>query len=221
MKPPVIPLLGDLHLETVRQVKVDQNQALVYHRVPGLAGDVIQHLDRDSTQITLQGVLSGEKARENLQKLRDKFHSAEPMPFIADIMTASEVKEVVIADLQVQELAGQPNKFNYRLKLEEYIAPPEKEEETEPVDDDAEKEAEEETGETEEQIEANQGVLEVAVEPGDPGENLDNIKLLVQGQKEDGQEFSVVLDKKDETDGVFRKTDMPAGQYTVTLLLAD
>jgi hypothetical protein len=213
-------MLGDLELSLVQRIETEEEQVLVDHAVPGMEGNFTQRLNRASTRVTLHGVLTGDEAKANLEKLRAKFHAAEPLPFVADIMTATQVQQVLIADLRVQEVAGKPDRFEYRLRLDEYIPPPpDPAAGTQQIEDDTAADAAESQEAVENQVEARQGTIEVTVELSDPNADLSQVKVQVQGQTEDGQDYTVVLDE--QTNGVFRKTNVPAGQYTVTLLIAD
>ena len=46
------------------------------------------------------------------------------MPFTADITTSTDIKQVVIDDLRVTEVAGRPQQYRYVLRLIEFIPPP-------------------------------------------------------------------------------------------------
>jgi len=220
MPPPVKPMLGDLELSLVQRIETEEEQVLVDHAVPGLAGSFTQRLNRNATRVTLHGVLTGDGAREGLEKLREKFHASEPLPFAADIMTATEVQQVLIADLEVQELAGKPERFEYRLNLDEYIPPPPDETAAmQLVNEDAATDATAIQETVEDQAATRLGTIEVTVEPSEPGADLSQVRIQITGQTDDGQDYAVVLDQ--QTNGVFRKTDVPAGQYTVTLLMGD
>lgn len=220
MPPPIKPMLGDLELSLVQRIETEEDQALVDHAVPGLEGSFTQRLSRDSTRVTLGGMLTGDGSKDGLEKLRAKFHAAEPLPFAADIMTATVVQQVLIANLEVQELAGKPERFKYRLALHEYISPPPDEAAaTQVVDQDAAADATQSQQAAENQVETKTGTIEVTVELSEPGADFSQVRIQIAGQTADGQDYAVVLDQ--QTDGVFRKTDVPAGQYTVTLLMAD
>src|SRR5262245_29019574 len=119
--PPVRPMLDDLELQQVQQIDVDEDQVLAQHGVPALEGDFLQRLDRRATRVTLSGILTGPEVREGLEKLREKFRAAKPVPFAADIATATSLDQVLIEELGVSELAGKPERFAYALTLREFI----------------------------------------------------------------------------------------------------
>ena len=220
------PMLGGVELQQVQQLQVDADQVLVQHSVPALEGDLFQGLERRATQITLTGVLTGPQAGEGLKTLRDKFHAAEPIPFVADLTTATRVDQVLIEELTVREQAGTPEQFEIAVSLHEYkeLSQPHQPDTATPlqdaqaaarVDEHARQDARAAMAAAEDQIEAGQGTLEVVVEPSGSATGLEQVQIQVQGQTDDGQAYAVVLDE--QTNGMFRKTDMPAGRYTITL----
>ncbi len=120
----VTPMLGDLELASLQRITTGERRALVEHRVPGMAGSAFQDLGRSAARIELGGLLAGEEALADLETLRGSFEAAEPLPFTADITTATEIVDVLIEDLQVVEVAGRPQTFAYRLALRERPPPP-------------------------------------------------------------------------------------------------
>jgi len=66
-------------------------------------------------------VAAGPEALTFTQKLDNKFRSAKPVPFTADIVTDAEIDLMLIDDLKLQELAGKPERFAYVLTLREFI----------------------------------------------------------------------------------------------------
>lgn len=122
--PPTGVMLDDIALPLVQDVRTREGQALVSLAVPGLEGAAYQHLGRRPAQITVLGVLADDESLTRLEELRRRFHDHAPLPFSADITTATDVQQVVIADLYVSELAGRPQQFRYVLRLLEYVPPP-------------------------------------------------------------------------------------------------
>lgn len=120
----ITPMLGDVELPTIQHVTTLERRVLVEHHVPGMAGSAIQDLGRSATRIRLHGILFGADSRTGLEALRAKFHAGEPIPFTADIATATEIVDVLIDDLRVVEHAGRPNTFAYAIVLRESPPPP-------------------------------------------------------------------------------------------------
>lgn len=117
------PVLDDLELELVQKIDSEQDEELVRSAVPGLDGDFLASVGRRATRFTLTGVVIGEEAGDSLKKLREKFASADPVSFVSDIATATQVDKVVIEEMGVRELAGRPERFEYSFTLREFKAP--------------------------------------------------------------------------------------------------
>jgi hypothetical protein len=129
------PMLDDLELPQVQEVRTHDLRALAEHKPPGMSGSLLQNLGRRPTVLLLWGVASGPDARDFIGKLEDKFRAAQPVPFTADIVNEAGIDKVRIADLKLDELAGKPDRFTYILTLREHQEPVEPED-TSFVDDD-------------------------------------------------------------------------------------
>ena len=121
------PLLDDLELPLAQKLDSEHDQVLARTDVPGLEGDFFASEGRRATRFTLTGVVTGAESGEGLEKLRDKFSSATPVPFVSDISTATRVDKVLVEELGVREIAGRPERFEYSITLREFLAPPEPE----------------------------------------------------------------------------------------------
>jgi hypothetical protein len=118
-------MLDTLELPLVQVLRAEEDQVWVEHGVPGLEGSYLQHLNRGPTRVCIEGAASGAGAIASLEAIRKLYKVAEPVPFVADIMTATDVKEMLIVDVQVRELAGRPSDFQYAITLEEHVPTPE------------------------------------------------------------------------------------------------
>jgi hypothetical protein len=121
------PMLDNLELPQVQEIRTHDLRALAEHKPPGMAGSLLQNLGRRPTTLLLWGVASGPEARGFLTKLEDKFRAALPVPFTADIVNEAGIEKVRIANLQLDELAGKPERFAYVLTLREHLEPAEAE----------------------------------------------------------------------------------------------
>ncbi len=128
------PMLDDLELPQVQEIRTHDLRALAEHKPPGMSGSLLQNLGRRPTTLLLWGVASGPEARGFVAKLEDKFRAAQPVPFTADIVKEAGIEKVRIANLQLDELAGKPERFAYVLTLREHLEPAEAED-TSFVDD--------------------------------------------------------------------------------------
>lgn len=209
------PMLDDLELEQVQDVASTDQEALARHRIPALEGDFLQDLGRRATRIKLTGVLTGPDAADRLKKLREKFHSAEPAAFVADIATATTVDKVLIEEMLVRDVAGKPERFEYAFSLREYVAPPPDEQaEASKIDKTAKDDGSQETQRKTEQVASSTGGLRVTVELEDGSQDFTGIFVQVEGTSDAGDKLSFTIDE--QTGGVFSKDDVPAGQYTIT-----
>lgn len=129
------PMLDDLELPQVQEVRTLDLRALAEHKPPGMSGSLLQNLGRRPTVLLVWGVASGPTAHDFIASLEEKFRAAEPLPFTADIVNEAGIDRVRIADLRLDELAGKPDRFTYILTLREHQEPVEAED-TSFVDDD-------------------------------------------------------------------------------------
>jgi DNA circularisation protein N-terminus len=217
---PAKPMLDGVELEYVQQVEAEDQEVLAQHGVPALEGDFLQDLGRSVTRVSLACVIAGPTAGDQLKTLREKFRGAVPVPFVADITTATKVDKVLIEEFGVRELAGKPDRFEYELTLREFIPPPPPQEEAPApvvdVDEETQADAEEINAEQIEQIANDTGTLEVRVETADGGE-LTGVRIVVEGETSEGEPVSTFSDQ--QTDGVYRFTGLQAGTYNVRLEL--
>lgn len=120
----VISMLAEIELKTIQEISTTEDRAFAEHKIPGMDGSVFQNLGRKPTKVALSGILYGEKAKEDLEKLRAKFKAGEPVSFVADITIAIDISQVLIEDLKVNEVAGKPDHFKYSVVLQECPPPP-------------------------------------------------------------------------------------------------
>jgi hypothetical protein len=124
MADPITPTLADLQLTGAQVIRTEQQRAIAEHKIPGMAGSVLQDMGRPSAVIQVDGYLFGDSAADNLESLRKTFKDAKPVPFTADIMTATDIVDVMIADVDVVAVAGRPNLFQFSIVLKESPPPP-------------------------------------------------------------------------------------------------
>jgi outer membrane protein OmpA-like peptidoglycan-associated protein len=196
------PLLGDVELQQVQELEIDEDQVLVQHGVPALEGDFLQGLGRRGTQITVVGTLTGAQVGDGLKALRDKFYAAEPVPFVADITTATRVDQVLIQEMGVRELAGRPQRFEYTFTLREYTSATRSASETPPPPPP--------------EIEPETATLIVRViVGGEPGFDHSQTTLTVEGTTEDGAPLDT-LPLTNRQGNVWTEEGFEPGTYTVT-----
>ncbi|HEX7333729.1 MAG TPA: hypothetical protein VF290_19665 [Pyrinomonadaceae bacterium] len=91
-----------------------------------MSGDLHQDLGRGALTIQISGSLLGDEARDKfLKDVREKFLAGDPVDFVADITKESELEQVLIVSLSLDEQADNANAFRYQIALREYTEPPE------------------------------------------------------------------------------------------------
>lgn len=122
----VRPMIGRWEVPRVEGIASREARRLAVLPVPGLSGDLHQDLGRGALEIELVGSLSGDQARDDfLKELRAAFLAGDPVDFVADIVNESELEQVLISALELEESAERPDEFSYRIALREYTEPPE------------------------------------------------------------------------------------------------
>ncbi|MGE4560917.1 MAG: hypothetical protein AB7E77_12010 [Desulfobulbus sp.] len=120
------PMLDSFELPCIESIRCLERRRLANHAVPGLSGDLYQDLGAESLRVEIVGSLQGDDKRDQfLETIREKFNSGEPLPFVADILTATELEEVVIEQLEIGEHNQWDRPMAYRLVLGRYVEPPE------------------------------------------------------------------------------------------------
>jgi prophage DNA circulation protein len=117
------PMLDDLALPQVQEIGTYDVRTLAEHKPPGADGSHLQNLGRRPTRIALWGVATGPDTATVVEDLEAQFRSGSPMAFTADITADSAIEKVVIDDLQLQDVAGVPERTAYVVTLRQFIEP--------------------------------------------------------------------------------------------------
>jgi hypothetical protein len=121
----VKPMLGDWEIPRIAAIRTIENRSVIEMRVPGMVGSLYQDLNSVPTRIEISGSLFGDDARDEfLQKVREKFKAGEPVTFVADIITATDVQYVVVEKLEFTERGTAPDETSYAIVLKESPLPP-------------------------------------------------------------------------------------------------
>jgi hypothetical protein len=121
----ITPMLGDWEVPRIESIRTLESRRIATLGVPGLLGDLQQDLGTDSLVVELCGSLHGDQARDDaLTALREKFRAGEPVDFVADIVTATELEQVLILSLDTIEGNDAAEGTRYRIVLREYVEPP-------------------------------------------------------------------------------------------------
>jgi len=120
------PSIGGWEPPMIERIAAVEARRLAVLPVPGLSGDLHQDLGRGALAVEITGSMSGDEARDAfLKEVRARFLAGDPVDFVADIVAESELEQVLIEALGVEEVAGQADAFRYRVVLREYTEPPE------------------------------------------------------------------------------------------------
>jgi hypothetical protein len=116
--------LAGIQLPRVHRIATVERADFASHRVPGLNGNLVQDLGRESVAVRIEGIFYGADATDKLNQLRDTYKNRKPADFLADITGQSYFSQVVIEQLDVWQRAGEPDQFSYALLVREYVPPP-------------------------------------------------------------------------------------------------
>lgn len=121
----VKPMLGDWEVPHIAAIRSAERRAFAELPVPGRAGSVFQDLNAGPVRVAIEGSLYGDEARDAfLEEVRGKFKAGEPVTFVADIVTATEVQYVIVEELRFEESGIRPDQIDYFLVLRESPPPP-------------------------------------------------------------------------------------------------
>jgi hypothetical protein len=122
----VRPVIGGWEVPRIERIESRERRRLARLPVPGLLGDIQQDLGAFSLAVEIVGSLQGDEARDDfLNAVREQFRAGDPVSFVADITTATELDQVLIEELEVEEVNEWAGSFRYRIVLREYVEPPE------------------------------------------------------------------------------------------------
>ena len=121
----VKPVLGDWEIPRIESIKTLEQRSFVELEVPGRVGSLFQDLNTHPTHIAIRASLFGDEARSEFVKhVREKYQAGEPLTFVADIVTATEIQYVIIQALHFQERGTKPNQIDCYMLLKESPPPP-------------------------------------------------------------------------------------------------
>lgn len=121
----VKPVLGDWEIPRIQSIQSLEKRNFVELDIPGRVGSLFQDMNTGPTRVAICGSLYGDETRnEFLEELRGKFREGEPVTFVGDIVTATEVQYVIIETLQFEENGLKPDQMDYFIILKESPPPP-------------------------------------------------------------------------------------------------
>jgi hypothetical protein len=125
MRVVIRPMIGDWTVPAIERIATVEARRLARLPVPGLKGDLHQDLGVSSLVVEISGSLHGDQARDDLvNALRPPYLAGDPVAFVADIVTATELEQVLIEQLEIEE-SNTAGGVHYRIRLRQYVEPPE------------------------------------------------------------------------------------------------
>lgn len=122
---PQRPMIGDWEVPSIEAMKTRERRAFVELPVPGRAGSLFHDSGSEPTVIEIAGSVFGDENRNGfVEQVRGKFAAGEPLTFVADIVTATQVQYVIIEDLRFQQSATRPGEASFWMLLRECPPPP-------------------------------------------------------------------------------------------------
>jgi hypothetical protein len=124
VKSGTVPMIGQWQVQGVEQVRTLEARRIARLQVPGLPGDLQQDLGRRAASVCIEGSLCAADVRDKfLTSLRDAFHAAAPVSFVADIVEGTRLDAVLIEAFDLREVNDAADAFRYRIVLVEYVQP--------------------------------------------------------------------------------------------------
>ena len=121
----VKPVLGGWEIPHIASIGSLEQRSFTELEVPGKSTSLFHDLSSTPTRIVIGGSLFGDEDRDDfLQEVRDKFRAGDPVTFVADITTATEIQYVVIETLRFEQSASRPDEIEYLISLRESPPPP-------------------------------------------------------------------------------------------------
>jgi hypothetical protein len=88
-------------------------------------GSIFHDLDSEPTVIEIAGSVFGDEKRAGfVEQVRGKFRAGEPLTFVADIVSATQVQYVLIEDLRLEQHGTRPDEVSFWMLLRESPPPP-------------------------------------------------------------------------------------------------
>ena len=121
----VRPMLGDWEIPRIERIGALDRRRLARVSVPGLEGDLHHDLGAHSLVVEIEGSLHSDAERDEfLTKVREPFLAGDPLPFVADITTATKLEQVVLEFVAVEEVNDAARAFRYHVGIRQYVEPP-------------------------------------------------------------------------------------------------
>jgi hypothetical protein len=121
----LVPMLGDWEVPRVTRLETLEAREFLELPIPGRAGSLFQDLNRRPTRIVIEGSVFGEQpGLDFLKAVREKYLAGEPLTFVSDIVTGTDIQYVLLQQLHIQAEASAPDQIDYAVWLAECPPPP-------------------------------------------------------------------------------------------------
>lgn len=117
--------LAGIQLNRIHKIQTLEQGNFVYHQIPGMQGNMVQNLGRESVRLQVRGIFYGANAKKDLEALRKIYKQRESVDFLADVVGQAYFSQVILERFEVVQSAQEPDQFSYVLVIAEYIPPSE------------------------------------------------------------------------------------------------
>lgn len=118
-------MIAEYEVPGLTRIGAVESRRLVEIPVPGLPGSYHQDLGHEPLHLRLEGSLYGDDAHDAfLEEIRRLHRKAEPVDFVADVTTATDLEQMLIATLRLDESSRDDGVLTYAITLVQYTEPP-------------------------------------------------------------------------------------------------
>ncbi|MBE9158165.1 DNA circularization N-terminal domain-containing protein [Nodosilinea sp. LEGE 06152] len=115
--------IASIQLNRIHHLATLEQAQWVAHTVPGREGTVTQDLGRASVRLDIRGICYGDRAQDDLERLRQVYKKREAVDFLAEIVGQAYFSRVIVEQFEVLQRAAAPDEYGYRLIVAEFVPP--------------------------------------------------------------------------------------------------
>lgn len=119
--------IASIQLKRIHKITTLEAANFVSHRIPGLNGNVVQNLGRDSVRLQIEGIFYGVTAVHDLEAMREVYKNRKPVDFLAEIVGQAYFGQITLERFELVQSAHEPDQYSYILTVAEYVPPPQPE----------------------------------------------------------------------------------------------
>ena len=109
-----------IEIRNITHIELYDRRNIAELEILGNKWNTLQDMGPDPLRISLWGEFIGKDALKSLEFLQSKFDMHNPFEFSSNLFCMEEVKQVIINDFYLEQVAGLTNKYRYHLMLTEY-----------------------------------------------------------------------------------------------------